>query len=125
MAMYKTTNPNYQRNMRTPPNSSYYEKLKLPDFQAIAEARAHNVHVGHVIGVNGKVFKAITHQSGATYIWFDGEYVEVWADNENAVKDALKRVERRCQLVMRQASNRLSCIRVGNVLHGTAEEEQT
>lgn len=52
-----------------------------------------------VIGKEGKVLKAITHQSGADYIWWNQtkNLIEVWAYDVNAAVDAVERVVHRVQ----------------------------
>ena len=52
-----------------------------------------------VIGKEGKVFKAITHQSGASYIWWNQakNLIEVWAYDVDAAVDAVNRVVHRLQ----------------------------
>ena len=50
-----------------------------------------------VIGNNGYYFKAITHQSGCSYIWFhkDQNKVELWANNMESLYDAERRLRER------------------------------
>jgi polyribonucleotide nucleotidyltransferase len=46
-----------------------------------------------VIGKHGKVFKAITHQSGVQYIWYNIEHnrIEIWGP-EDKLQDAYTRL---------------------------------
>jgi hypothetical protein len=50
-----------------------------------------------VIGNNGYYFKAITHQSGCSYLWFhkDQNKVELWANNMQSLYDAERRLLQR------------------------------
>lgn len=51
--------------------------------------------MGYVIGKNGVVFKAITHQvSGGMYIWYhkDQGMIEIWGDNKHALEGMKERV---------------------------------
>ena len=46
-----------------------------------------------MIGKNGKVFKAITHQSNVQYIWYniENKYIEIWGPEHN-LQDAYDRI---------------------------------
>lgn len=51
--------------------------------------------MGYVVGSNGSVFKAITHQvRGATYIWYHQhkQMIELWASTDSALEKMQKRV---------------------------------
>ena len=89
-AYCKTINPTYVPNSRTPPTSNCYTCWNIPE-----EFSEGIEKIGNLIGINGKIFKAITHQSGANYIWYDNGKVEIWGNTEYCVKNALSRVQKR------------------------------
>ena len=56
-----------------------------------------------VIGKQGKVFKAITHQAQIQYIWYniENKYIEIWGP-EDKVDDAWKRVYDRIRDILKK-----------------------
>jgi hypothetical protein len=65
--------------------------------------------MGKIIGKDGVVFKAISHQSGASYIWHDKEKktIEVWGYNNFIINDAVDRISQRIQLILDQEEDRI------------------
>lgn len=62
--------------------------------------------LGALIGPEGKVFKAITHQSGAKYIWCNGKNIEICGDNMDYIQDAIRRIHDRCNYLAERKSER-------------------
>ena len=59
-------------------------------------------NIAMVIGKNGAVFNAITHQTrGLTYIWYDriGKRIEIWGDTTSSVSDGYDKVVNRVHLI--------------------------
>ena len=50
-----------------------------------------------IIGKEGNVFKAITHQSGTEYIWWNSErnVIEIWGNNDWSLANAYRRLKTR------------------------------
>jgi polyribonucleotide nucleotidyltransferase len=69
----------------------------------VIDATVPRVVMSKVIGKDGKVFKAITHQSGVEYIWYrnDTHTVEVWGAY-HAITGAVTRVQERMRLIRDQ-----------------------
>jgi hypothetical protein len=65
--------------------------------------------MGKIIGKDGVVFKAISHQSGASYIWHDKEKktLEVWGFNHCIINNAVHRISERIQLILDQEEDRI------------------
>ena len=59
--------------------------------------------LGVLIGPNGRIFKAITHQSGSKYIWCNGKNIEISADKIECISDAIKRIYARCDYLETKA----------------------
>lgn len=57
-----------------------------------------------VIGRNGVVFNAITHQARVSYIWHNraNNTIEVWGDKLSSVDEAIKRIRSRIELIKDQ-----------------------
>ena len=75
-----------------PPPSGYLRVLELENTD----------HIAMVIGKNGAVFNAITHQTrGLTYIWYDriGKRIEIWGDTTSSVSDGYDKVMDRVRMV--------------------------
>lgn len=55
--------------------------------------------IWRIVGAQGSVLKAITHQSGADYLWWNQEkgVIEIWAYSLYALHDAYYRVSDRVQ----------------------------
>ena len=84
----------YQQNMMlqqhisgvyNPPANAHYTQINVGDINSEV--------MKIVIGKNGKVFKAITHQSNVQYIWynFENKYIEIWGPEHN-LQDAYDRI---------------------------------
>lgn len=75
-------------NMYNPPTHAKCTKLYLDDV----------THIGLVIGKNGAVFNAITHQTpDVEYIWYDkdSKTIEVWGNSSDAIHNALEKLWKR------------------------------
>ena len=67
-----------------PPTYGVCKKIVLDDV----------THIGLIIGKNGSVFNAITHQTpGVEYIWYDKDTksIEVWAETINGIQLAFEK----------------------------------
>lgn len=75
-----------------PPMAPFYFELKLSPFVQLSTMLK-------VIGKEGNAFKAITHQSGSDYIWWnkDKNVIEIWAYSYYVALDAFYRVAERYQ----------------------------
>lgn len=59
-------------------------------------------HIGLVIGKNGSVFNAITHQTpGVMYIWYNKNTrsIEVWGDSVSGINQAIEKIWQRVNYV--------------------------
>lgn len=75
-----------------PPSSGICKSIYLDDIS----------HIGLVIGKNGAVFNAITHQTpGILYIWFNKntKCIEVWGDNTTSINHAFEKIWQRINYV--------------------------
>lgn len=68
-----------------PPANAHYTQINVGDINSEV--------MKIVIGKNGKVFKAITHQSNVQYIWYniENKYIEIWGPEHN-LQDAYDRI---------------------------------
>ena len=68
-----------------PPVNAHYTQINVGDINSEV--------MKIVIGKNGKVFKAITHQSNVQYIWYniENKYIEIWGPEHN-LQDAYDRI---------------------------------
>ena len=68
-----------------PPVNAHYTQINVKDINSEV--------MKIVIGKNGKVFKAITHQSNVQYIWYniENKYIEIWGPEHN-LQDAYNRI---------------------------------
>ena len=64
--------------------------------------------LGALIGPEGKIFKAITHQSGVKYIWCNGKNIEICGDNMDYIQDAIRRIHDRCNYLAERKRERES-----------------
>lgn len=83
----------YQMGVYNPPKNSHYYQIDVSEMQE-------NV-IKISMGKHGKVFKAITHQSGVYYIWhnFEKKMIEVWGP-EKCIADAVKRINERISKIV-------------------------
>ena len=75
-----------------PPTNAVVKSLHLDDIS----------HIGLVIGKNGAVFNAITHQTpGISYIWFDkdAKRIEVWGETTTSINQAFEKLWKRINYV--------------------------
>lgn len=75
-----------------PPTHGICKKIVLDDV----------THIGLIIGKNGSVFNAITHQTpGVEYIWYDKDTksIEVWAETINGIQLAFEKLWQRVNYV--------------------------
>ena len=68
-----------------PPVNAHYTQINVGDINSEV--------MKIVIGKNGKVFKAITHQSNVQYIWYniENKHIEIWGPEHN-LQDAYDRI---------------------------------
>jgi len=52
--------------------------------------------LGNLIGPNGRILKAITHQSETMYIWCNGKNIEICGNDMSCIQDAIRRIHARC-----------------------------
>ena len=58
--------------------------------------------LGKLIGPNGRILKAITHQSRTMYIWCNGKNIEICGNDMNYIQDAIRRIRERCDYLQKQ-----------------------
>jgi len=85
---------------------SFYEKnnieLTKNDGEVLSE-----LEIKHVIGTDGKVFKAITKKTNVAYIWYNEEHsiIEVYGHRKN-IKNAIDRINERIRFVKSDEFNK-------------------
>ena len=59
-------------------------------------------NLGEFIGPNGRILKAMTHQSGVLYIWCSGKYIEIFGNDMDKIQDAIRRIRERCDYLQKR-----------------------
>ena len=81
-----------------PPESKYTVFMEIP--------KNAPRKIGKLIGPQGRIFKAITHQSRTKYIWCNGQNIEICGDSMDYIQDAIRRIHDRCDYLVERERER-------------------
>jgi len=99
-------NTAYTPKVYAPPRGDYYTEVHIPP--VCDNAKMNNI-MSRIVGKNGSVFKAITHNSNASYIWSRNipapylyNVIEIWGPTESSIVMAKQRIEDRVNTIIEQ-----------------------